>query len=83
MSRVNHSTAHRAVRLAIALAMAGSLIAIGQPSAVASNREAGASNASLPTIQWPGMVGLSGWFPRTRISGCLAAVGILPAYATF
>jgi ABC-type transport system substrate-binding protein len=57
-------TAARAVRLVVALAIVASLSALGQARAVASQHPARASDASLPTIQWPGMVGLSGWFPE-------------------
>jgi hypothetical protein len=37
---------------------------------------------TAPRAASDGPRGLSGWFQRTRISGCLAPVGILPKYAT-
>jgi ABC-type transport system substrate-binding protein len=51
------------MRVVFALAIVASVLAVGRSPAVASRHVAGAPYASLPTIQWPGMVGINGWIP--------------------
>jgi ABC-type transport system substrate-binding protein len=62
MFLTSHVKTPLALRFVIALAIVGSLLAVGRSPAIASHNKANAY-ASLPTIQWNGMVGLTGWFP--------------------